>query len=84
MLLLNALELLREIAPELRRVAGILDPTFGGFAAVWREIEGAAVRVGLELTSIPFHDRSDDIESAVAPFGQRPGGGLIVLPTAIK
>ena len=33
------LELLTEISPGLRRVAGILDPAFLGFATVWREIE---------------------------------------------
>jgi putative ABC transport system substrate-binding protein len=78
------LELLREIAPDLRQVAGILDPAFRGFAAVWREVENTARGFGLEVTTVAFHDRKDDIESAVAAFARQPGGGLIVLPTAIN
>jgi putative tryptophan/tyrosine transport system substrate-binding protein len=37
------LELLKEVAPDLKRVAGILDPAFKGFAGVWREIETVAI-----------------------------------------
>jgi putative tryptophan/tyrosine transport system substrate-binding protein len=78
------LELLKEIAPGLRRVAGILDPAFKGFAAVWRAVESTAPRFGLQVTTVALHDAKDDIESAVAAFAQEPGGGLIVLPTAIN
>jgi len=68
------LELLKEIAPGLRRVAGILDPAFSGFAAVWREVENTADRFGMEVTTVAFRDGKDDIESAVAAFAQQPGG----------
>jgi putative ABC transport system substrate-binding protein len=78
------LELLKEIAPGLRRVAGILDPGFRGFAGVWRAIENMAPGFGLEVKSLPFHAPADDLESAVARFAQEPGGGLIVLPTALN
>ena len=78
------LELLKEIAPGLRHVAGILDPAFSGFAAVWREVENTAHRFGMEITTVAFRDGKDDIESAVAAFAEQPGGGLIVLPTAIN
>jgi putative ABC transport system substrate-binding protein len=78
------LELLKEIAPGLRRVAGILDPGFKGFAGVWSAIENMAPRFGLQVTSLLFHEPADDLESAVANFGQQPAGGLIVLPTAIN
>jgi len=43
------LELLKEIAPGLSRVAGILDPGFEGFAGVWGAIENMAPRFGLEV-----------------------------------
>jgi putative ABC transport system substrate-binding protein len=75
------LELLKDIKPGLSRVAGIFDPAFRGFAAIWRAIESLAPRLGVQLTSINFHDPTDHIESAVAMFAQEPGGGLIVLPT---
>jgi putative tryptophan/tyrosine transport system substrate-binding protein len=50
------LELLKELAPGLRRVAGILDPAFSGFAAVWREVENTADRFGMEVTTVAFRD----------------------------
>jgi putative tryptophan/tyrosine transport system substrate-binding protein len=78
------LELLKEIAPSLSEVAGILDPGFKGFAGVWGAIENTAPRFGLEVKSLPFQAPADDLESAVAEFAQRPGGGLIVLPTALN
>jgi ABC-type uncharacterized transport system substrate-binding protein len=78
------LELLKEIAPGLSRVAGILDPAFQGFAAVWRAIETLGPRAGLEVTSLAFRNPADDIESAVGAFAQTTGGGVIVLPTAIN
>jgi putative tryptophan/tyrosine transport system substrate-binding protein len=78
------LELLKEIAPGLSRVAGILDPAFRGFAAVWRAIETLGPRVGLEVTRLAFRNPADDIESAVGAFAQLTGGGLIVLPTAVN
>jgi putative tryptophan/tyrosine transport system substrate-binding protein len=78
------LELLKEIAPGLSRVGGILDPGFRGFAGVWGAIENMAPRFGLEVKSLPFHAPTDDLESAVAGFAQEPGGGLIVLPTALN
>jgi putative tryptophan/tyrosine transport system substrate-binding protein len=78
------LELLKEIAPGLRQVAGISDPDFKGFAGVWGAIENMAPRFGLEVKNLPFQAPTDDLESAVAGFAQRPGGGLIVLPTALN
>ena len=78
------LELLKEIAPGLKRVAGISDPAFKGFAGVWSAIETTAPRFGLAVTSVSFHAPTDDLEAAVAAFAQEPGGGLIVLPTPLN
>jgi putative ABC transport system substrate-binding protein len=33
---------------------------------------------------VSFHDPTDDLEAAVTAFAQEPGGGLIVLPTALN
>ena len=41
-------------------------------------------RFGLQVTSLVFHEPADDLESAVANFAQQPGGGLIVVPTALN
>jgi putative tryptophan/tyrosine transport system substrate-binding protein len=78
------LELLKGVAPDLKRVAGILDPAFKGFAGVWREIQTMAPRFGLSVTSVSFHAPADDFESAVVAFAREAGGGLIVLPTALN
>jgi putative ABC transport system substrate-binding protein len=78
------LELLKEITPNLRRVAGISDPAFKAFAAVWRTIENLAPQSGIQATNVIYRNTSDDLESALAEFGREPGGGLIVLPTAIN
>ena len=78
------LELLKGVAPDLKRVAGILDPAFKGFAGVWREIQTIAPRFGLSVTSVSFHAPADDFESAVVAFAREAGGGLIVLPTALN
>jgi putative ABC transport system substrate-binding protein len=76
------LQLLKELAPGLQRAAGVLDPGFRGFAAVWGAIEGLAPTLGVEVTSVALRDPADDVEPALAAFAQQPGGGLIVLPTA--
>jgi len=77
---LNAklLELLEEIAPGVRRVAVIRDPTVaagsGGFAA----IQTAASSSGVELTPIGVRD-ADEIERGITDFAREPNDGLIVV-----
>lgn len=78
------LELLREVSPDLRRVAGILDPSFAGFSAVWKAVEETAARSAVSTTILPLRSPGDDFETALASFAQEPGGALIVLPTAIN
>src|SRR5262245_11807392 len=78
------LELLKEIAPGLSRVAGILDPSFTGFAGMWGAIENMAPRFGLEVKNLRFQAPTDDLETAVARFAQESRGGLIVIPTALN
>jgi putative tryptophan/tyrosine transport system substrate-binding protein len=77
---LNAklLELLKEIAPGVRRVAIIRDPTVaagsGGFAA----IQTVASSSGVELTPVGVRD-ADEIERGIADFAREPNDGLIVV-----
>jgi putative ABC transport system substrate-binding protein len=77
---LNAklLDLLKEIAPGVRRVAVIRDPTVaagsGGFAA----IQTAASSSGIELTPVGVRD-ADEIERSIADFAREPNAGLIVV-----
>jgi putative ABC transport system substrate-binding protein len=78
------LALLKNIKPGLKRVAGILDPAFHGFARIWRAIESLGPSLGLEISTLEFRNPDDDIESAVAAFAQSTMAGLIVLPTSIN
>jgi putative tryptophan/tyrosine transport system substrate-binding protein len=70
------LELLKEIAPGVKRAAVLRDATvaagIGQFAAIQ-----AAGSVGMELSAIDLQV-AGEIERAIADFAQRPNGGLIV------
>src|SRR6516162_1593063 len=76
------LGLLKEVAPNLRRVVCILYPSFKAWAAISRATENAARNFQVEVTSVYLHDSTDDIESPIAAFAQEPDGGLISIPTA--
>lgn len=78
------LEMLMKIRPGLRRVAGVLDPDFRGFARVWNAVESLGPKHDLEISTLAFRNPGDDIESAVGTFAQSAAAGLIVLPTAIN
>jgi putative ABC transport system substrate-binding protein len=70
------LELLKEIAPGVKRAAVLRDAAvasgIGQFAAIQ-----AAGSVGMELSAIDLRDVGE-IERAIADFAQHPNGGLIV------
>ena len=70
------LELLKEIAPGVKRAAILRDPTLaagiGQFAAIQ-----AAGSTGIELSAIDLRD-ANEIEHAVAAFAGSANGGLIV------
>ena len=70
------LELLKEIAPDVKRAAVLRDPSvaagIGQFAAIQ-----AVGSVGMELSAIDLRD-AGEIERAIADFARRPNGGLIV------
>jgi putative ABC transport system substrate-binding protein len=78
------LELLNEISPGLQRVAGLSDPSFEGFTAIWRTIENSAQRMGLSTSNIAFRDPTFDIEPQIAALAKDGRAGLIVLPTPIN
>jgi putative tryptophan/tyrosine transport system substrate-binding protein len=74
------LELLKDIVPNLRRVAVIFNPDTGPLAPSYlHSIETAATLFSVEATGIPLHE-TNDIERAISSVAQEPGSGLIVLP----
>lgn len=74
-------ELLKEVAPEVRRVAMLFNPDTapGGGRYYYGDFESAAKVVGIE--PIQARARNDaEIENAIASLQGSVGGGLIVMP----
>jgi putative tryptophan/tyrosine transport system substrate-binding protein len=71
------LELLKQIAPSVTRVAVLRDPDVPSGPAVFGIIQAAAPSLGVEATPVNLRDASE-IERAVAAFAGSSNGGLIV------
>ena len=76
------LELLKQFAPGLTRVAVIRNSTRRGGNANFGAIQAAASPLGVEVSPIDLRD-VDAIERGVAVFASAPNGGLIVPPAAL-
>jgi len=70
------LELLKEIAPGVTRVAVLRDPTVGSGTGQYAIIQAVAQSLGVELRPIDLREASE-IERAIVTFAQVPDGGLI-------
>ena len=79
------LQLLKEIAPGVTRVAVLRDPSIASGPAEFAVIQAAAPSLGVELRPVDVRDEGE-IERALALFAQSPNGGLIVTgsPQAIS
>ncbi len=77
------LELLKEVAPSIKRVAFIFDPQLApGGGSYYTSLIGASARsFAVEPTATPVHD-AVEIERAIGEFAREPNAGLIVLPDA--
>jgi putative ABC transport system substrate-binding protein len=77
------LELLKEVAPGIKRVAFIFNPKLapGGGSYYTRLIEASAPTFAVTPTVAPVHDAAE-IERAIGEFAREPNGGLVVLPDA--
>jgi putative ABC transport system substrate-binding protein len=77
------LELLKEIAPRVKRVAVIRDPSVPAGSGLFAAIQTVAPSFGVELTSVGVRDASE-IERGIAAFAREPNGGLIVpVPSSV-
>jgi ABC-type uncharacterized transport system substrate-binding protein len=71
------IEILKEIAPKLARVAVVFNPkTAPYFASFLGSIETGAASVGVPWIAAPVNDVAD-IEPAITAFAREPNGGLI-------
>jgi putative ABC transport system substrate-binding protein len=74
------LDLLKEIAPALARVAVLFNPDTSPQSKFFmRSVEAAAPALGVQAVAVPVRD-TVDIEPALENFAHQPNGGLI-LPT---
>ena len=73
-------ELLKEIAPEVRRVGVLFNPDTASYAeAFLRQAKIASRSLGMDATASRVRNDTE-IENAIATLGSNPDGGLIVLP----
>jgi len=74
------LELLKEVAPRVTRVAMLFNPAVATYAEYWlNPFKSAAASFAVEATAAPVRDRSE-LESVVASQAREPNGGLTVMP----
>jgi putative ABC transport system substrate-binding protein len=76
------LELLKQIAPSVRRVAVLRDPAIVGGVAQLGAIQGAAPSFGVEVSPVGVRD-GGEIKRALAAFARGSNDGLIVLTTGL-
>ena len=77
------LEVLKEVAPRVNRVAVILNLEQPPHVAMWRSIEATAPLFGVRLTPADMQGPAE-IEHTIEAFAREPNGGLIVLPGPIS
>jgi putative tryptophan/tyrosine transport system substrate-binding protein len=71
------LELLKEIAPRVTRVAVIRDQSLTSGTAQFAAVQSVAPSFGVELSPVGVRD-AGEIERGVAGFARTPNGGVIV------
>jgi putative tryptophan/tyrosine transport system substrate-binding protein len=73
------LELLKEIAPPINRVAFLFNPEAAPYAKNFiSPLKAAAASLAVEAIVAPVHDKSE-LESVTAATARAPNGGLIVM-----
>jgi putative ABC transport system substrate-binding protein len=75
------LELLKQIAPETKRVAVLRDPAAAAGIGQFAVIQSVAPSVGVEVSPISLRDAG--LERIIANFARAPNGGLILTAGAL-
>ena len=76
------LELLRQIAPGVTRMAVLRDPTITDGIGQFVVIQSVAPSLGLEVSAINVRE-AGEIEQAVTAFARSSNGGLVVVASAL-
>jgi len=73
-------ELLKEIAPKVKRVAIFYNPTTAPYHEIYLQpFRAAAAALGIEAVATPVHDLAE-LDSVLAAQAQKPNTGLIAMP----
>ena len=76
------LQLLKESAPAISRIAVVFDSANPSWAAYLRPIEAAAPSFGVQLTPVGVRDAAE-IKQRFAVFAREPNGAVIVFPSPV-
>jgi len=76
------LQLLKQCAPAISRIAVVFDPANPSWAAYLRTIEAAAPSFGVQLTPAGVRDAAE-IKQRIAAFARGPNGAVVVLPSPV-
>jgi ABC-type uncharacterized transport system substrate-binding protein len=77
------LEILKEAAPRIEKVAVVFNPDAAPFAGDFlRAIETAAPSFAVQTIAAPIQDPTTGIESTINAFAREQNGGLVVIPDA--
>jgi putative tryptophan/tyrosine transport system substrate-binding protein len=78
------LELLKEVAPRVARVAMLFNPVSATFAEYWlNPFKAAAASFAVAAIPTPVRDTSE-LESVIAALAREPNGGIVVMPDAFE
>jgi len=76
------LQVLKQCAPTISRVAVIFDPANPSWTVFLRTIESAAPSIGVQLTPVGVRDAAE-IKQRIAAFAREPNGAVVVLPSPV-
>jgi putative ABC transport system substrate-binding protein len=76
------LDLLKQVAPSVTRVAVLKDPGNPAGGAEFGAIQALAQSLRMEVSALDSRRDANEIERAIAAFAASPKGGLILVPTA--
>ena len=76
------LQLLKQIAPRIRRIAVLRDPINPSGAGQFGAIQALARALHVDVSPMNLRDATQ-IERSISEFAGRPNGGLIILPNSL-
>src|SRR6516162_5532520 len=76
------LQLLKQCAPTISRIAVIFDPANPSWTIFLRAIESAAPSFGVQLTPVGVRNAAE-IKQRVAAFAREPNGAVVVFPSPV-